>query len=85
MNDVRKHLSAIKGGLLGSACGCEIVNFTASDVVGDPLDYVTDLTVPDPSTWAIAQAACDRFALWDELPPERGRAPEASRSGAGDA
>jgi len=68
MNAVRKHLSAIKGGLLGLACRCEIVNFTASDVVGDPLDAVTDLTVPDTSSWASAQATCDRFALWDDLP-----------------
>ncbi|HUK77992.1 MAG TPA: DUF4147 domain-containing protein [Thermoleophilia bacterium] len=68
INAVRKHLSAIKGGLLGLACGCEILNFTASDVVGDPLDYVTDLTVPDSSTWASARATCDRFALWDDLP-----------------
>jgi len=74
MNDVRKHLSRIKGGLLAAACGadrgaCQIVNFTVGDVVGDPLDYVTDLTVPDRSTWAMAQAACDRYGLWDELPP----------------
>ena len=68
INAVRKHLSAIKGGLLGLACGCEILNFTASDVVGDPLDYVTDLTVPDSSTWADAQATCERYGLWDELP-----------------
>jgi glycerate 2-kinase len=68
MNSVRKHLSTIKGGQLGLACGCEILNFTASDVVGDPLDSITDLTVPDSSTWEIAQATCDRFALWDALP-----------------
>jgi glycerate 2-kinase len=68
MNQVRKHLSAIKGGLLGQACGCEILNFTASDVIGDPLEYITDLTVPDSSTWAMARATCDRFALWDDLP-----------------
>lgn len=68
INDVRKHLSTIKGGLLGRACGCEIVNFTVSDVVGDPLDYITDLTVPDRSTWAMAQETCDRFALWGKLP-----------------
>lgn len=74
MNDVRKHLSRIKGGRLAAACGadhgaCQIVNFTVGDVVGDPLDYVTDLTVPDRSTWAMAQEACDRYGLWDELPP----------------
>jgi glycerate 2-kinase len=71
INNVRKHLSAIKGGLLAAACGpgCQIVNFTVSDVVGDPLDYVTDLTVPDRSTWAMARDTCDRFKLWDLLPP----------------
>jgi glycerate-2-kinase len=68
MNRVRKHLSAIKGGLLGRDCGCEILNFTASDVVGDPLDSITDLTVPDSSTWETARATCDRFGLWDALP-----------------
>ncbi len=69
INAVRKHLSAIKGGRLGQASGCEIVNFTASDVVGDMLDYVTDLTVADTSSWTTAQATCERFALWDDLPP----------------
>lgn len=68
MNCVRKHLSVIKGGLLGLACGCEIVNLTVSDVVGDPLDYISDLTVPDSSTWEMAGKTCDRFGLWDVLP-----------------
>ena len=88
INNVRKHLSAIKGGLLARAffeaaggapaagatvpspapVGCEILNFTVSDVVGDPLDYITDLTVGDRSTWAMAQETCDRFGLWDKLP-----------------
>jgi glycerate 2-kinase len=69
MNAVRKHLSRIKGGLLGAACGCQIVNFTVSDVVGDPLDYFTDLTVGDTSTFAMAQRTCDEFGLWERLPP----------------
>ncbi len=68
INNVRKHLSRIKGGFLADACGCEIVNFTVSDVVGDPPDYFTDLTLPDRSTFAMAQEVCDRFALWNELP-----------------
>ena len=68
INAVRKHLSRIKGGLLARACGCEIVNLTVSDVVGDPLDALTDLLVPDRSTWRDAQATCDRFGLWDRLP-----------------
>ncbi|MEI6727121.1 MAG: glycerate-2-kinase family protein, partial [Actinomycetes bacterium] len=68
INDVRKHLSRIKGGRLAQAAGCEIVNFTVSDVVGDPLDYFCDLTVRDRSTFAAAQDACDRFGLWERLP-----------------
>ncbi len=68
INNVRKHISAIKGGLLGAACGCEIVNISVSDVVGDPPDYFTDLTVADRSTFAMAQAVCDRYDLWARLP-----------------
>ena len=37
-------------------------------MVGDPLDYITDLTVPDRSTWAMAQETCDRYGLWERLP-----------------
>ena len=68
MNDVRKHLCRIKGGRLAAGCGCTVVNLTVSDVVGDPLDYITDPTVPDTSTFADAQRACDSFDLWDSLP-----------------
>ena len=68
INDVRKHISRIKGGRLAQAAGCEIVNFTLSDVVGDPLDYFCDLTVRDRSTFAAAHDACDRFGLWERLP-----------------
>ncbi|HSL94423.1 MAG TPA: MOFRL family protein, partial [Thermoleophilia bacterium] len=50
------------------ACGCEIVNLTASDVVGDPPDYFTDLTAADRSTFADAAAACDAAGLWERLP-----------------
>ncbi len=68
INNVRKHLSRIKGGHLAAACGCEIVNISVSDVVGDPPDGFTDLTVPDRSTFAMAQEVCDRFDLWERLP-----------------
>ena len=68
INDVRKHLCRIKGGRLAAACGCTVVNLTVSDVVGDPLDYITDPTVPDTSTFVDAQHACDTFDLWERLP-----------------
>jgi glycerate 2-kinase len=69
MNNVRKHLSRLKGGRLGAACRCTILNFSVSDVVGDPPHVFTNPTVPDPSSFADAREACDRFGLWDELPP----------------
>ncbi len=68
VNQVRKHLSRLKGGRLARTAGCEVLNLTVSDVVGDPLDAVTDLTVPDTSTFADAQAVCDRWDLWGHLP-----------------
>lgn len=68
INIVRKHLSRIKGGQLAAVAGCQIVNLTVSDVVGDPPDAFTDLTVPDRSTFAMAREVCDRYDLWERLP-----------------
>jgi glycerate-2-kinase len=58
INVVRKHLSKIKGGRLAKAIHPQthIINFTVSDVIGDPLDYITDPTVPDTATFNYAKA-----------------------------
>jgi glycerate 2-kinase len=71
INAVRKRVSRVKGGRLARAlpAGCDLINLTVSDVIGDPLDFVTDPTVPDSSTLADARAALDRHGLWDALPP----------------
>jgi len=70
INSVRKHISKVKGGLLGlEIFPAEIVNLTVSDVVGDPIDFITDLTVPDTSTFLDAWAAMDAYGLWDQMPP----------------
>jgi len=45
-----------------------IINITASDVIGDALDYETDPTVPDTSTVADARATLTRYGLWDRVP-----------------
>ena len=46
INTVRKHTSAMKGGRLARALSpATILNLSVSDVVGDPLDCITDLTV----------------------------------------
>ena len=70
VNSVRKHLSLLKGGGLAKTIHPEavIVNLTVSDVTGDPLDYITDPTVPDSSTLDDARANLDRHDLWRRLP-----------------
>jgi len=69
INAVRKHISAIKGGRLAKYIHpAEIINLTVSDVIGDPLDYITDLTVPDTSTFEDAAFALKKYGLWEKVP-----------------
>jgi glycerate-2-kinase len=70
INAVRKHLSRIKGGRLARAIHprAHLINLTVSDVIGDPLDYITDPTVPDTSTFHDAQATLTKYDLWSKVP-----------------
>jgi glycerate 2-kinase len=69
INAVRKHLSRIKGGWLARAIfPATLINLTVSDVVGNPLDYITDPTVEDTSTFADACKAVTNYGLWDKFP-----------------
>jgi glycerate-2-kinase len=66
---VRKHLSKIKGGRLALAIfPAELINLTVSDVVGDPLDYITDPTVPDTSTFGDALQTLRKYDLLRKVP-----------------
>jgi glycerate 2-kinase len=70
INAVRKHLSKIKGGRLALAVfPAELINLTVSDVVGDPLDYITDPTVPDTSTFGDALQTLRKYDLLKKVPP----------------
>lgn len=71
INAVRKHISKIKGGRLALRLHpAEIVNLTVSDVIGDwkMLDYITDNTVPDTSTFQDAQLTLKKHDLWNHVP-----------------
>jgi len=69
INAVRKHLSCIKGGRMALAIfPAEIINLTVSDVIEDPLDYITGPTVPDTSTFADAVSVLERYNLMDRTP-----------------
>jgi glycerate-2-kinase len=70
INSVRKHVSRFKGGRLAAAAnGAAIVNLTVSDVVGDPLDAITDPTVPDTTTTHDAMEVLHAYDLWDDVAP----------------
>lgn len=69
INAVRKHLSRIKGGWLAKAIfPATLINLTVSDVVGNPLDYITDPTVADTSTFEDARKVITQYNLWPSLP-----------------
>jgi hydroxypyruvate reductase/glycerate 2-kinase len=69
VNAVRKRVSAIKGGGLAlAAAPARVLNLTVSDVAGDPLDVLTDPSVPDTSTVADALAVLHDHDLWDSVP-----------------
>lgn len=70
INAVRKHLSKIKGGRLALAVfPAVLINLTVSDVIGDPLDYITDPTVPDTSTFQDALRTLRKYDLLKKVPP----------------
>lgn len=70
INAVRKHLSRIKGGRLAQAIHprAHLINLTVSDVIGDPLDYITCPTVPDTSSFDDARRTLTKYELWDKVP-----------------
>lgn len=62
LNCVRKHLSSIKGGRLAAACRGTMLTVALSDVVGDDLSVIgSGPGMPDPSTYAEALAALERY------------------------
>lgn len=69
VNAVRKHVSEVKGGRLAARIApARTVNLTVSDVAGDHLDVITDLTVPDTSSTGDAISILRRHELWDSVP-----------------
>jgi len=62
LNTVRRHLSNVKGGRLAAASVGTTVTLAISDVVGDDLNAIgSGPGVPDPTTWADAESALNRF------------------------
>lgn len=64
MNTVRKHLSAIQGGRLASACKAQVLALIISDVTGDdPTHIGSGPCAPDPSTYQDAEDIIARYGV----------------------
>jgi hydroxypyruvate reductase len=65
INQVRKHLSSIKGGKLAAACApARVTTFVISDVPGNDLSVVASgPTIPDTTTGRDALAVLDSFHI----------------------
>jgi glycerate-2-kinase len=83
LNAVRKHLSAIKGGLMAkSAHPATVLSLILSDVVGDPLDTIASgPTSPDHTTFEDAIGVLKKRGIWDETTPSVRRHLEKGLSG----
>jgi hydroxypyruvate reductase len=83
INTIRKHLSAVKGGLLAQiAAPATVYTLILSDVVGDPLPVIASgPTVPDPTTFADAWAIVEQYQLHDTLPQTVRQRLRAGRAG----
>jgi hydroxypyruvate reductase len=74
LNTVRKHLSSLKGGQLAAASRGPTTTLAVSDVAGDDLSVIgSGPGIPDPSTWADAAVALERFQNLEYPPAVRAR------------
>lgn len=83
LNTVRKHLSALKGGLLAAKLyPATVISLVISDVVGNKLDSIASGPLyPDPSTFADAIDVLKRYRVWTEIPANVRRLMERGTGG----
>ncbi len=66
---VRRHLSGIKGGRLAQSLQpATVIALTVSDAIGDPMEWNTDWTSPDSSTFQDVLRILKKYDLWGACP-----------------
>jgi len=71
INTIRKHLSYVKGGQLVKNTKCVVASLIISDIVGDPLEFISSgPTSPDSTTFSDAKKVLETYDLWKEVPDE---------------
>jgi len=84
LNEVRKKISAVKGGKLAEAAmPAKTLALILSDVIGDPVDAIASgPTAEDTSTFSEAKGVLEKYGVWARIPEsvrnfiERGLAEE---------
>jgi len=71
INTIRKHLSFVKGGQLAKYVKCMTVSLIISDIVGDPIEFISSgPTYPDSTTYFDAKVIFKKYKLWQKLPSD---------------
>jgi len=69
INTIRKHLSYVKGGQLVKHSECKVISLVISDIVGDPLDFISSgPTYPDSTTFKDTYDILKKYEIWDKTP-----------------
>ncbi len=71
INTIRKHLSYVKGGQLVQLAKGVVVSLVISDIVNDPLEFISSgPTSPDSTTFSDAKKILEKYFLWARVPLE---------------
>jgi len=71
INTIRKHLSLVKGGQLVRQAKGVVVSMVISDIVDDPLEFISSgPTSPDSTTFSDAKKVLGKYNLWEKVSTE---------------
>ena len=69
INTIRKHLSYVKGGQLVQSAKGIVVSLVISDIVDDPLEFISSgPTSPDSTTFSGSKNVLEKYNLWERVP-----------------
>ena len=74
INTIRKHLSLLKGGQLAALSKGFLISFIISDIIGDPMDFISSgPTYPDSTSFSDAQKIIQKYNLLTKIPLKAGK------------
>ena len=69
INTIRKHLSYVKGGQLIKNVKCQVISMIISDIIGDPLEFISSgPTYPDSTSYEDSLRIIKKYNLIDNVP-----------------